>query len=139
MDCIFCKIVAGQIPCHKLYEDARTLAFLDIGPVSRGHALVLPRAHAVMLDELGADDATAIGQALVKVGRAIVRAVGAEAWNVLQNNGEMAGQLVPHVHFHIVPRFNGDGFSYRWNPRKLSDDDAAALKDAIARELGSRQ
>lgn len=135
-DCIFCKIVAGQIPCHKLYEDHRTLAFLDIGPVSRGHALVLPKTHVQTLDELAPEDAAAVGQSLVTVGRAIVRAVGAEAWNVLQNNGEMAGQLVPHVHFHIVPRFKNDGFDYTWHSGKLSAEAAEALIAAIVRQLG---
>lgn len=129
--CIFCDIVAGSVPSHRVYEDDQVIAFLDIGPVTRGHTLVVPRAHAQTLDQLQPDSAAAVGRALVKVGGAVAKITGAVAWNVLQNNGESAGQVVPHVHFHVIPRYDGDGFSYDWRPGELTNEEAASLKMRI--------
>ena len=88
--CIFCKIVAGQIPCHKLYEDERVLAFLDVGPLSRGHTLVIPKGHYLTIDQVPAEVAAACGAVLPRLSRAVAAATGATAWNVLQNNGKAA-------------------------------------------------
>ncbi len=134
-DCIFCKIVAGDIPCHKVYEDEHVLSFLDIGPLSRGHTLVIPKAHAVTLDELSDEAAAACGLAAKKVGAAVAQATGCDGWNLLQNNGEVAGQVVMHVHFHIIPRTPDDGLGYRWPAGQLDDDAAAELKAAISQQL----
>jgi len=136
-DCIFCKIVAGEIPCHKLYEDDKVLGFLDIGPVSRGHAILIPKNHAATLDALSGDDAAAIGRMLPSVGRAVVAAAGAFAWNVLQNNGKAAGQAVGHVHFHIIPRFDDAGLDFQWPAGELSGDDAVTLREKIIQQLAS--
>lgn len=134
-DCVFCKIIAGAIPSHGVYEDADVTAFLDIGPVARGHVLVVPKAHAMTLDALPLDAAAAVGRALVTVGGAVAKATEAPAWNVLQNNGQLAGQLVDHVHFHVIPRYDGDGFQYAWPAGKLTDKDATTLKRRIGDAL----
>ena len=133
--CIFCKIIAGEIPCHKLYEDAQVLAFLDIGPLSRGHCLVIPKAHYITIDELPDSLAEACAVVLPQLSRAVIAATGATAWNVLQNNGKVAGQAVDHVHFHIIPRSEGDALGYRWPAGSLDKEEANRLKEAITAEL----
>lgn len=134
--CIFCKIVAGQIPCHKLYEDAEVLAFLDVGPLSRGHALVIPKAHYATIDAMPAELAAACVRVVPRLSRAIVETTGAAGWNVLQNNGGVAGQAVDHVHFHIIPRDEGDGLGFRWPAGKLEDEAARQLREQITAKLG---
>ena len=107
-DCIFCAIAAGEIPSFKVYEDDLALAYLDINPFSRGHTLVIPKSHASGL--LDADDAMLAELVLrvKKVAAHIKGRLGCDGFNILQNNGEAAGQTVRHIHFHIVPRWNGD-------------------------------
>ena len=134
-NCLFCKIAAGQIPCHKLYEDDHVLAFLDIGPLSPGHCLIIPKEHYATLDQMPADLASACAAVLPKLSKAIITATGAAGWNVLQNNGAIAGQEINHVHFHIIPRADGDGLGYRWSPGTLDGDTAKQLIEAIAAEL----
>lgn len=135
-DTIFSKIIAGQIPCHKVYEDSHVLAFLDIGPLSRGHTLVIPKEPVATLDQLSDDAAAAIGRVLPRLCRAIMRATGAKAYNVLQNNGASAHQAVMHVHFHIIPRHDdGSGLTIKWGAGKLDANDAKALLAQITREL----
>ena len=111
-DCIFCRIAAGEVPCAKLLEDARALAFLDIGPLAEGHALLIPKAHYVSVDEMPAEDAAAVLKHLPALVAAVRKAVGCEGVNVLQNNGRVANQLVQHVHFHVIPRGAGDEFHF---------------------------
>ena len=134
-DCIFCKIVAGQIPCYKLYENEAVLSFLDVGPLSPGHCLVIPKHHYARLDEVPPEVAGACGSILPRLGRAVLDATGASAWNVLENNGQIAGQEVDHVHFHIIPRQANDGLGYRWLPGKLDADQANDLVERIATKL----
>lgn len=134
-NCIFCKIVAGQIPCHRLYEDEQVLSFLDIGPLSRGHLLVIPKGHWVTLDTVPEETAAAIGRVLPKLARAALTATGATAWNVLQNNGKAAHQAVDHVHFHIIPKLDGKGLGIQWNSGKLESGDAPQLVAAIKARL----
>ncbi|MGQ0629250.1 MAG: HIT family protein [Phycisphaerales bacterium] len=135
---IFARIIKGEIPCHKVYEDAHTIAFLDINPLSRGHTLVVPKEPAVTLDELSADSAAALGRALARVARAVRIATGTPEYNILQNNGSTAGQVVMHVHFHIIPRPanatgpGGPGLSVTWPARTLAKEDATTLATAIA-------
>jgi histidine triad (HIT) family protein len=107
--CIFCKIIAGEIPSTKVFEDESVLAFLDIGPLSEGHTLLIPKEHAATLDELSADACCSLIRQLPSLCRAVSGAVEAAGYNVLINNGRAAGQLVDHVHFHIIPRQRGDG------------------------------
>ncbi len=134
---IFSKIIRGEIPCHKVYEDERVLAFLDIGPLSHGHTLVIPKEPAATLDALSDESAGALGRVLPRLCRAVMKATGATAYNVLQNNGVDAHQAVFHVHFHIIPRFPSrpsgtSGLGISWNSGKLDAGAAKSLADAIA-------
>jgi histidine triad (HIT) family protein len=135
---IFSKILRGEIPCHKVYEDERVLAFLDVNPLSRGHVLVIPKEAAETLDRLSDDSAAALGRALPRLCRAVQRVTGVEAYNVLQNNGAGAHQAVFHVHFHIIPKPDADGgLGIRWLPRKLDPASGAALATELAAALGA--
>ncbi len=129
---IFSRIVAGEIPCHRVYETDHVLAFLDINPLAEGHALVIPKRAVERLDALTPDEAAELGRAVREVAVRVMRVVGAPAYNVLQNNGSLAGQEVPHVHFHIIPRREGDGLGYRWRPQKVAPEVLAALAARIA-------
>ena len=111
-DCIFCAIAAGEIPSFKVYEDDQVLAYLDINPFSKGHTLVIPKQHSQGL--LDADDDTLamiIGK-VRKIAGHVKEVLGCDGFNVLQNNGAAAGQTVGHLHFHIVPRWNGDALTF---------------------------
>lgn len=134
-NCIFCNIIDGHLPCHRVYEDEQILAFLDIGPLARGHTLVIPKAHYETLDQLPGDLAGTCTQVVVKLSRAVTAATGTTAWNMLQNNGAEAQQSVAHVHFHIIPRHAGDTIGYRWNAGRLDSKDAHDLIEAIAGAL----
>jgi len=103
-DCIFCKIVKGDIPCHKIYEDQRVLAFADINPAAEGHTLIIPRAHAANLWEIPVDDLTAIHQASKKIAQAMKKALDPLGVACLQLNGKGANQVVMHYHLHLIPR-----------------------------------
>ncbi len=128
---IFARIIDGEIPCHRVYEDDHVLAFLDIGPLSRGHLLVIPKERVAFLHELSEKSAAAIGRVLPRLCRAMMTATGATAYNVLQNNGSAAHQVVMHVHFHIIPKFDDAGLGLVWKPGTLTDEDAAALVAAM--------
>jgi histidine triad (HIT) family protein len=108
-ECIFCQIVDGEIPSRTVYEDENTVAFLDANPLSAGHTLVIPKAHHERLQDLPEDLSAAVFSTLHRVTGAVEKAVDADAANVAFNNGEAAGQEVPHVHGHVIPRFEGDG------------------------------
>ena len=107
-DCIFCAIVAGEIPSFKVYEDEQVLAYLDINPFSKGHTLVIPKKHSTGLLDTDDETLAAIVARVKKVAARIQEKLGCDGFNIVQNNGEAAGQTVRHVHFHIVPRWNGD-------------------------------
>ncbi len=138
-DSIFSKIIRGEIPAQKLYEDEGVIAILDINPLSEGHTLVIPKEPAATMDELSDESAAALGRALPRICRAIMMATGANATNVLQNNGKSAGQEVDHVHVHVIPRYpdrsSGSGLSKTWTPGKLDQDAGADLGRKIARLL----
>ncbi len=132
---IFSKIIRGEVPSHKLYEDAQVLAFLDIGPVSPGHALLIPKEPAATLDQLSDDSAAALGRVLPRLCRALQAATGTKEFNVLQNNGRLAHQDVEHVHFHIIPKpTETQGLGVKW-PAMALDHAAAAVLAARVREL----
>ena len=134
IDSVFGKILRGEIPCHRIYEDAHVLAFLDVHPIARGHTLVIPKEPAATLDALSDDAAAAIGRVLPRIARAVLAATGARAFNVLQNNGADAHQVVMHVHFHIIPKHaDGSGLGIGWPAAPLAD--GAALAAAIAGKL----
>jgi histidine triad (HIT) family protein len=130
---IFSKILRGEIPCHKVYEDAHVFAFLDIGPLSPGHTLVIPKEAKATLDQLSDESAAAIGRVLPRLCRAVMKATGTRDYNVLQNNGAPAHQAVFHVHFHIIPKPDDDhGLGVRWPAQKLDAAVASTLARAIA-------
>jgi len=131
-DTIFSKILRGEIPCHKVYEDDLVLAFLDVGPLSRGHTLVIPKEPAVTLDALSDESSAAIGRVLPRLCRAVKAVTGCEAYNVLQNNGPLAHQAVFHVHFHIIPKPDAQqGLGVGWPSSRLDQADGAALAQAL--------
>jgi histidine triad (HIT) family protein len=136
VETVFQKILRGELPCHRVYEDERVLAFLDIFPLSEGHTLVIPKEPAVTLADLSDESAAAIGRVLPRLCRAVVRATGASAYNVLQNNGAAAHQAIEHVHFHIIARHaDGSGLGVGWRPRPLDEQRGAALARAIAQAV----
>jgi histidine triad (HIT) family protein len=133
---IFSKIIAGELPCFRVYEDAQVLAFLDINPLSKGHTLVIPKEPAETLDQLSEESAAALGRVLPRLSRAILQATGAQSYNVLQNNGASAHQAVLHVHFHIIPKYpDGSGLGIGWPARTLNADDGKVLAATIEDRL----
>lgn len=132
---IFDKILDGRIPCHRVHEDEHTLAFLDIFPLAPGHTLVIPKQRVAQLHELSDESAAAIGRVLPRIARAVLVASGADAYNVLQNNGAAAHQAVFHVHFHVIPKLGDRGLGLGWSPGQLSPDDAARLLAAMHDDL----
>jgi len=126
-DTVFGKIVRGEIPCNKVYEDEKVLAFLDISPLAEGHVLVVPKEPAETLDRLSDESAAAVGRVLPRLCRAVVTATGVKEYNVLENNGAGAHQAIEHVHFHIIPKPNKrEGLGIGW-PAKGADREAAAV------------
>jgi len=133
---VFSKIIRGELPCHKVYEDDHVLAFLDINPLSRGHTLVIPKEPAATVDRLSDESAAALGRVLPKLSRAVLAAVGASEFNILQNNGPGAHQAVFHVHFHIIPKHaDGTGLGIGWKPQALPAQEAANLCGEIEKKL----
>ena len=135
-NCIFCKIIAGAIPCYKVYEDDDVLAFLDITPVNLGHTLVIPKKHYVSLLDLPEDLAYKVMRAIKKIAPAVIRGVEAKGFNLNMNNGVVAGQVVDHAHFHIVPRIEGDGYKL-WPGREggYKNDEAETILKSIKDNL----
>ena len=132
-DTVFGKIVRGDIPCNKVYEDDQVVAFLDINPLSPGHTLVVPKEPAETLDRLSDESAAALGRVLPRLCRAVVAATGVREYNVLENNGTGAHQAIDHVHFHIIPKPNArDGLGIGWPVRTLEREAAAILAKKIA-------
>ncbi|MBU1131428.1 HIT family protein [Patescibacteria group bacterium] len=134
MDCIFCKIIEGELPSAKVYEDKRILAFLDINPVNKGHVLVIPKEHYNNFLELPPDLLKELIVVVQKLSQPIMEAVGADGFNLVLNNGQAAGQLVHHVHFHIIPRFNNDNL-HPWPGKTYQENEkeriAASIKELI--------
>jgi histidine triad (HIT) family protein len=113
MDCIFCKIIAGDIPSHQVYEDSKIMAFFDILPISPGHTVIVPKTHAADLENLTDDEMCAMSLAVKKIGKAVIDGLGVKGYSVFLDNKSAANQHVPHAHFHLVPRAEGDGLE-RW-------------------------
>jgi histidine triad (HIT) family protein len=130
-DCIFCKIIKGEIPCDKIYENDKVFSFLDIAPVNKGHALVIPKEHHESLLEMPDDVLAEVAKATKKVARAVLEAVGTDGFNVQQNNREIGGQVVPHFHNHIIPRFKDDGLKF-WPQQKYEEGESEKLSKKIA-------
>ncbi len=133
---IFSKIIRGEIPCHKVYEDEHVLAFLDVGPLSRGHTLVIPKQPAATVADLSDEVGAAIGRVLPTLCRAVKAATKTEQYNVLVNNGPLAHQAVFHVHFHIIPKPNeAEGLGVEWPAGTIDHADAKTLAAEIAAAL----
>ena len=137
MDCIFCRIIAGEIPSHTVYEDDTTLAFLDINPASRGHTLVIPKQHAADLFSLSPDALAATARTIQTVARILQQGVQPDGTNVLQNNGPAAGQVVFHYHVHVIPRWQGDQALRMWKPGTTDHAAFAALAAQLRNAGGS--
>lgn len=136
-DCIFCKIAAGQIPSAKVYEDEHCLAFIDINPLAEGHTLLIPKEHFETIYQMPPDTAAAVTKALPRLARAVRQAVDAEGLNILQNNGLCSGQVVMHVHFHLIPRVPGDGLGYRWPAGRYPEGRLEEVCAMVAEALGN--
>ena len=133
--CVFCKMVAGQIPVTKIYEDDVVLSFLDIGPISDGHALVIPKQHFEKLHDCPAELLGQVCSCLGKIAAAVASAMNSDGYNVLCNNGRAAGQLIEHLHFHIIPRNTGDGVFDRWPAYKYEKGKIEQIAAGIRENL----
>ena len=133
---VFTKIIRGEIPCHRVWEDERVFAFLDIAPLAPGHVLVVPKEPAPTLDALSEESAAAVGRVLPRIARAVMAATGTRDYNVLQNNGVAAHQAVPHVHFHVIPKpDDARGLGVGWPAGRLDAEEGKRLAGAVAAEL----
>jgi len=130
MDCIFCKIIAGEIPSYKVYEDEFTLAFLDINPVNLGHTLVIPKKHLVNIEEADEEILCQIMKTVKKVGESLKKNLSAPGYNVQENNDPASGQIVPHLHFHVVPRILNDNLSL-WQQKEYKENEAQEVLNKI--------
>ncbi len=134
-DCLFCKMVAGQIPVTKIYEDDDVLAFLDIGPISDGHTLVIPKQHFEKLHDCPPELLGRVVERLGKIAEAVADAMNTDSYNVLCNNGRAAGQLVEHLHFHIIARKTGDGLLNRWPAYRYEQGRIEGIAEEIRKKL----
>ena len=135
-NCIFCKIAAGEIPATVVYEDDDILAFMDIGPIIKGHALVIPRQHFDPVTKTPDDILAKLHLAAKRLAQAQMNGLGADGVNIMQNNGKASGQEVPHIHVHVIPRFEEDGHHWNWNAKKYDDvDEMTALAENIRQHL----
>ncbi len=132
-DCVFCAIAAGEIPCFKVYEDELALAYLDINPFSEGHTLVIPKAHTTGLLDTPEETLAALLARVKKVAAHLKSALGCDGFHVLQNNGAAAGQTVGHIHFHIVPRREGDPIEFANRPGDMEHLKALAARIGVCR------
>ena len=136
-NCLFCKIVAGEIPSTRVYEDADTLAFMDIGPVIKGHTLVIPKHHYDPITKTPVDVLARLMKVVQKIAQAQLNGLKADGVNVLNANGTAAGQQVPHIHFHVVPRFKTDGHHWNWAAKKYdSMEEMRKIADEIKKSIG---
>ena len=135
-DCLSCKIVAGEIPAIKVFENDQVLAFMDIGPIVKGHVLVIPKAHHNPLSQTPDDVLAQVIAGVRRVAQAQQEGLGAHGVNIHQANGAAAGQVVPHLHFHVIPRFKHDGHHWNWTAHPYADlAEAAALAERIQAAL----
>ena len=125
-DCLFCKIVAKEIPATIVYEDDDVLVFMDIGPIVKGHALVISKKHYDPVTETPDEIVSKLHLTAKQIAKAQMNGLGAEGVNIMQNNGMASGQVVPHIHVHVIPRYNTDGHHWNWNTKKYDDFDEMA-------------
>jgi histidine triad (HIT) family protein len=134
MECIFCKIVAGDIPSYKVYEDDKVMAFFDILPISHGHTIIVPKKHETDIEDLTDEDLSAMALAMKKIGKAVMEGLGVKGYSVFLDNKSVANQHVPHVHFHLVPRAEGDGLE-RWPQSGYGEGEAEFCLKKIQEKL----
>lgn len=129
--CIFCKIVKGEIPAAKIFEDDKTISFLDIAPANKGHALIVTKKHYESLLEIPDEELNNLIPIAKKIARAMSSALGLGGFNILLNNNKVAGQIVPHVHLHIIPRFENDNLKLNWQPKHYKDKEIDEYKEKV--------
>lgn len=134
-DCIFCKLANGVIPTNSLYEDDVVKVIFDAGPASLGHVLILPKEHFDNVYALDDDTAAHVFQVAVKVAKALKEGLNLEGLNIVQNNGEIAGQTVFHFHMHIIPRYKGDTVNVGWKPGEVTDEEIEKIKSLVCPRL----
>jgi histidine triad (HIT) family protein len=128
-DCLFCKVAKGEIPCAKVYEDEKTFAFLDINPVNKGHTLVITKEHYELITDVPEDLLADLIKTVKKVSKALLGM--SDGVCIAQNNKEIAGQIVPHIHFHLIPRLKGDGHKFNWPSTKYEEGEAEKVAEKI--------
>ncbi len=133
-ECIFCKIIKGELPAQKVYEDPKVLAFLDINPVNRGHVLVIPKEHYMNMLDAPLEVVENMLFVVKKIAPVVMNAVGANGFNFNSNHGRAAGQVVDHIHFHIVPRFDGDGYEL-WQGKPYAEGEMQSVAAEIKKNL----
>ncbi|KAI9144003.1 HIT domain protein [Paraphysoderma sedebokerense] len=133
--CIFCKIIRKEIPSLKLFENELTYAFLDIGPLSLGHALVIPKAHGEFLHDIPDENLADLMPVTKKVVKALQEVTGMKDYNILQNNGRAAHQVVPHAHWHIIPKRGEDGLGITWNTKTFDNNQLKELADKLVSKM----
>jgi len=138
MDCIFCKVVEGELPSYKIYEDKRILAFLDINPVNKGHVLVIPKEHFNKLTDAPKDLLKDMIVAVQVIANGVMEAVGAEGFILCVNNGRVSGQLVDHLHFHIIPRFDNDNLNL-WPGKTMTNEEMSRISEGIKNILVNKK
>ena len=134
-DCVFCRILKGEIPAQKVHEDERAVALLDINPVAPGHTLVLTRAHHETWTDLPPELASHLAVVAQTVARGVVKAAGAQGFNLLMNNHRCSGQAIPHVHFHVIPRKTDDGVKYGWPTKPSTGEELAKTAERVRQAL----
>jgi histidine triad (HIT) family protein len=134
-DCVFCRIVKGEIPSARIFESNSAIAFLDIAPAAKGHALVIPKKHFETLFDVPEKDLREIIVAVKNVASAVVDAAEADGFNIIQSNKASAGQVIPHVHFHIIPRKQGDELSFEWSHIELDKEELDALREKVKNRI----
>lgn len=130
-NCIFCKIIAGEIPSHTLYEDEQFKVILDVGPATKGHALILPKEHYANLYEIPEEVAMDVMKLAKKMVKIMTEKLGCDGFNLVQNNGEVAGQTVFHFHMHLIPRYKNDGEILKYNVKSFSQEELAEIRAQI--------
>ena len=133
--CIFCKLANGEIPTNSVYEDDVVKVIFDLGPASKGHLLIIPKNHFDDIYDLDDETAAHVFQVAVKLANAMKASLGYEGLNIVQNNGEAAGQTVMHFHMHLVPRYQDDTVNVSWTPKELADQEMEELKEKIMLEI----
>lgn len=130
-DCIFCKLANGEIPSKTLYEDEQFRVILDLGPATKGHALILPKDHYANIYEIPEDTLSGVILLAKKMAMCMTEKLHAVGFNLVQNNGEVAGQTVMHFHMHLIPRYDHDGQHILWKPQTISQEEIEEVKNQI--------